>query len=60
MTHWQNNTRRFGSFHTIMGGFAHPGCTGLKQFPHLVRKVREDRDKDRMGKERLSVSLYTY
>lgn len=30
MTHWQNNTRRFGSFHTIMGRFAYPGCTGLK------------------------------
>lgn len=39
MTHWQNNTRRFGSFHTIMGRFAHPGCTGLKRFPDLACKV---------------------
>lgn len=39
MTHWQNNTRHFGSFHTIIGRFAHPGCTGLKRFPDLACKV---------------------
>ena len=62
MTHWQNNTRRFGSFHTITGRFAHPDCTGLKRFPDLVCKVgggqRQGQDGEgRRGSQFLSTPI---
>lgn len=62
MTHWQNNTRCFCSFHLIT---AEDCWSQLRRSETISRscfvcKVGEDRGRNRMGKETLSLSLYNY